>query len=164
MDSYMIRKALEEDDFDWQGYYYSRAIDKFMKENPAFEETEYIKTIPHADIEAVIAVHKMLEKQERHHPLRLSMVLHIKYREQFNELLDGWQETIAKEKEHAWMSLFYTCTFTEQCFISMIAEHAKITKDRATELFFTNKDEFNKHLRACFGVQEFAPSKRRKQI
>ena len=107
---------------------------------------------------------EVLENQDRENPMLLSVVLYIKYREHFNELLDRWKETIAQEKEHAWSSLYYTCTGTERRLISKMAEHAMITKDRATELFFTDKDEFNKHLRAYFGVQEFAPSKRRKQI
>ena len=164
MDSRMMRKALEEDDFDWDNYHYSRALDKFIEENPTFTVTEYLKTISQANLDAIITVSKVLENQDRESPILLSAVLHIKYHEHFKELLELWKETIAREKEHAWMSLFYTCTFTEQCFISMIAEHAKITKNRATELFFTDKHEFNKHLRAHFGVQKFALSEWRKQI
>ena len=161
----MIRKALEEDDsFDWQGYHYSRAIDKFMKENPTFTLTECLKTNPTLTGDAMEAVMEVLENQDRENPMLLSVVLYIKYREHFNELLDRWKETIAQEKEHAWFSLYYTCTGTERRLISKMAEQAMITKDRATELFFKDKDEFNKHLRACFGVQEFALSEWRKQI
>ena len=167
MDSRMMRKALEEDDFDWDNYHYSRALDKFIEENPTFTLTECLKTIPTATgdaMDAMEAVMEVLENQDRENPMLLSVVLYIKYREHFNELLDRWKETIAQEKEHAWFSLYYTCTGTERRLISKMAEHAMTTKDRATELFFTDKDEFNKHLRAYFGVQEFAPSKRRKQI
>ena len=167
MDSRMMRKALEEDDFDWDNYHYSRALDKFIEENPTFTLTECLKTIPTATgdaMDAMEAVMEVLENQDRENPMLLSVVLYIKYREHFNELLGRWKETIAQEKEHAWFSLYYTCTGTERRLISKMAEHAMTTKDRATELFFTDKDEFNKHLRAYFGVQEFAPSKRRKQI
>ena len=92
-----------------------------VEENPTFTATEYLKTISQANLDAIITLSKVLENQDRENHMHLSVVLYIKYREQFNELLDGWKETIAKEKEHAWMSLFYTCTYAEQCFISRVA-------------------------------------------